>query len=250
MDFDYNWQASTVALVLSIAVAALGRFLVMKVPAFKQTYEENRAVNRVKYRNERYQPRFKLNQKLGMWINLAFFVVLMPFFTTFATESLLTSLWQVFLILMVYDFFYYLTHRFVFHGQGFFRRVHAVHHQARRPTSIDSHLLHPAETAVGISLYFLVIGAMGLILGQPFPVATIVITMVIYTQLNQLNHVHVQLHRFPYNTINWVADKHAVHHIDMHRGNYATITLFFDWLFGTFDSDAKTEAKTAVAEAS
>lgn len=85
---------------------------------------------------------------------------------------------------------------------------------------------------------------MALALGHSFSVATIAITMVIYTQLNQLNHVHIQLHQFPFNTINWIADKHAVHHIDMHRGNYASITLLFDKLFGTYDSDAKTEART------
>jgi sterol desaturase/sphingolipid hydroxylase (fatty acid hydroxylase superfamily) len=243
MAFSYNWQASLSALVLTIAVVAIGRWLVFKIPAFKLTLEQNREINRTKFRKPRYQPRIKSSQKIGLASNLFFFIVLMPFCTTFEPRSLLSELSSVFLILMVYDFFYYLTHRFIFHGQGYFRRVHAVHHQARRPTSIDSYLLHPAESFVGIALYFAVIAAMALLLGHPFHVSTIVITMVIYTQLNQLNHVHIQLHRFPYNTINWIADKHAVHHIDMNRGNYATLSLLFDKLFGTYDSDAKTEAK-------
>ncbi len=109
------------------------------------------------------------------------------------------------------------------------------------------YFVQPAEGFIGIALYFAVIALLALILGQPFSVATIAITMVIYTQLNQLNHVHIQLHCFPFNTINWIADKHAVHHIDMHRGNYASITLLFDKLFGTYDSDAKTEASTGSA---
>ncbi len=249
MSFTYNWQAAATALVLSILVVSIGRFLVFKIPAFKQTLEQNREANKTKFRKDRFRPRILMSQKIGPIVNVVFFIVLMPFFTTFEPEPILTSLWQTFLILMIYDFFYYLTHRFVFHGQGYFRRVHAVHHQARRPTSIDSLLLHPAETFIGIALYFAVIAATGLMFGKPFPVATIVLTMVIYTQLNQINHVYFQLHRFPYNTINWAADKHAVHHIDMHRGNYATITLLFDWMFGTFDSDAKTEGRAVPEQA-
>lgn len=243
MAFSYHWQASLSALLLSIAVVAIGRWLVFKIPAFKLTLEQNREVNKTKFRKQRYQPRILSSQRIGLVSNLVFFIVLMPFCTTFEPQPITSVLFNVLLILMVYDFFYYLTHRFIFHGQGYFRRVHAVHHQARRPTSIDSYLLHPAESFIGIALYFMVIAALALLLGHPFQVATIVITMVIYTQLNQLNHVHIQLHRYPYKTINWIADKHAVHHIDMHRGNYATLSLLFDKLFGTYDSDAKTEAR-------
>ena len=138
---------------------------------------------------------------------------------------------------MVYDFFYYLMHRFLFHGQGYFRRVHAVHHQARsRVSSIDSHLLHPWELFLGIALFYVVTVSMALIMGQPFHVATIVITSVIYTQLNQVNHCRVDLDSFPWRTLNWIAIRHDAHHLDMHKGNYATITLLYDWLFGTLET--------------
>ena len=149
--------------------------------------------------------------------------------------------WNLFLILMVYDFFYYLMHRFLFHGKGYFRRVHAVHHQARSPTSIDSLLLHPLEAFMGVFLFVLVTsllaGIFTIMQGEVFHfhVVTLVLAMVIYTQLNQVNHVHMELDYFPYKTLNWIAAKHAVHHIDMHKGNYATITLLFDKVFGTLD---------------
>ena len=138
---------------------------------------------------------------------------------------------------MVYDFFYYLTHRFVFHGKGYFRKVHAVHHQARsRVSSIDSFLLHPAEIFIGIALFYVVTAILCLISGGPFHVATMVITSVIYTQLNQINHCRIDLKGFPWTTLNWIAMKHDAHHQDMHKGNYATITLLFDWLFGTLET--------------
>lgn len=249
MTFSYDWQASLAALVLTILLAAIGRKLVFMVPAFKQTLAENREANRPKFANERFKPVILFNQKLGLGLNLAFFIVLMPFFTSLRTEPVLTTLWHVVLVLMVYDFFYYLMHRFLFHGKGYFRRVHAVHHQARRPTSVDAQLVHRTETSMGIGLYFLTIAGLGLAMGQTFSVATIVLTLLIYTQLNQFNHVHVQLHRFPYNTLNWIADMHAVHHIDMYRGNYATITLLFDWLGRTLDRGAESPVQRPQAQA-
>ena len=62
---------------------------------------------------------------------------------------------------MVYDFFYYLTHRFLFHAATdsrfavlrYFRRVHAVHHQARDPSHIDAFYVHPVETTIGQVLF-------------------------------------------------------------------------------------------------
>ncbi len=71
--------------------------------------------------------------------------------------------------------------------------------------------------------------------GHPFHVATIVLTSIIYTQLNQINHCRIDLEGFPWRTLNWIAMKHDAHHLDMHKGNYATITLLYDWLFGTLE---------------
>ena len=38
-----------------------------------------------------------------------------------------------------------------------------------------------------------------------------------------------------FRTLSWITAKHHVHHENMHKGNYATITLFYDKLFGTLD---------------
>ena len=136
---------------------------------------------------------------------------------------------------MVYDFFYYLMHRFLFHGTGYFKRVHGVHHQARNPTSIDSLLLHPMEAFLGVALFMVTLVALGLITQGPFHVITLIISMTIYTQINQLNHVKMDLKGLPFGPFTWIADKHHIHHIDMSHGNYATITLLFDKLFGTYE---------------
>lgn len=235
MNLEYNWLASFASLGLTLIIVAMGRWIVFKIPAIKETQQKNKQVDKTKYKNERYQPRIKTSQRIGLGTNLFFFIFIAPFFITLETQSIGRILLNVVVILLVYDFFYYLTHRFLFHGNGRLRKVHAVHHQARRPTTIDSYLLHPAEAFIGIGLYVITIVSVSLAMGGPFDVASIVLTMVIYTQLNQINHVHIDLHYFPFNTLSWIADRHAAHHVDMHRGNYSTITLLYDKLFGTFE---------------
>ena len=84
--------------------------------------------------------------------------------------------------------------------------------------------------------------------GQPFQVATLVITSVIYTQINQINHCRIDIDKPQWKALNWIAIKHDAHHLDMHKGNYATITLLYDWLFGTLEShpmELKGESNTA-----
>ncbi|HEY9034180.1 MAG TPA: sterol desaturase family protein [Pseudomonadales bacterium] len=234
-EFIYNWQASLAVLVGVVASIAIGRAVLLRIPAFADAYAHNKAENRNKYKTKRrYPERIKSSHQVALATNLFFVIAVLPFITTFAAHPVWKVLLDIVAILMVYDFFYYLTHRFLFHGKGYFRQVHAVHHQARNPTSLDALLLHPWEAFIGIALFIAVSAGLSLLTG-PFHVVTMIITIVIYSQINSFNHVHMELDRFPYKTLNWIAHKHSIHHIDMHKGNYATITLLFDKLFGTLD---------------
>lgn len=235
----YNWLAGLATVVAIIGITLLGHLIVFRIPAIAKTREFNNAQNKEKWREKarKYHHRVKSSQKIGLWLTLGFYILVQPFIVSLDAQPVWKILLDSFLILMVYDFFYYLTHRFLFHGQGYLRRVHAVHHQARsRVSSIDSHLLHPVELFIGIALFYVVTTGIALLHGQPFHVATIVITFVIYTQLNQINHCRIDLNTTPWKTLNWIALKHDAHHIDMHKGNYATITLLYDWLFGTVET--------------
>ncbi len=232
----YDWQASLAVLVGVFAVVGLGRAIIFQIPAVKETRAKNREENIKKLKTKRdYAKRVNKSKFVALAPNLFMFLFVLPFITTFEAQPVWRVLLDIFVILMVYDFFYYLMHRFLFHGKGFMRQVHAVHHQARRPTSLDSLLLHSVEAFMGVALFVIVITAYAVFAGHAFHVATLIATVVIYTQINQLNHVHIELHRFPFNTVNWMADKHAIHHINMHHGNYATITLLFDKMFGTYE---------------
>ena len=238
MDFSYDWLSALITVASIIIVVVAGRFLLFRIPAFHRAVDFNNAERKRKWRDlgHKYQHRLKSSQKIGLITNLVFFLLILPFIVTVESRSIGRILLDAFVVLMVYDLFYYVTHRFLFHGKGYMRRVHAVHHQARsRISSVDAYLLHPLETIIGIALFYVVTVAISLLVGQPFHAATIVITYVIFTQLNQLNHCRIDLPYFPFKTVNWIAIMHDAHHVDMHKGNYATITLLYDWLFGTLE---------------
>ncbi|MCG8414853.1 MAG: sterol desaturase family protein [Pseudomonadales bacterium] len=238
MSFMYNWLPAIITVVGVLSLMYIGRFIVFRIPAIANTKVKDGEQNSWKWREKshKYQDKVKSSQKIGLTFNLVFYVVALPFIVTTESQSPGQILLDCFVILMVYDFFYYMTHRFLFHGKGYFRRVHAVHHQARsRVSSIDSFLLHPWEIFIGIALFYVVTVAYALISGNQFHVITIVICNLVYTQINQINHCRIDLEGFPWKTLNWIAMKHDAHHIDMHKGNYATITLLFDWIFGTLE---------------
>jgi sterol desaturase/sphingolipid hydroxylase (fatty acid hydroxylase superfamily) len=231
---NYNLLGSVLSLAGIVVVTKLGKYLLFKVPAMAETKQLNREQDKLKLAKDKYPPMVKASQKVGLYCNLTFFLLVLPFCVTLATPVWWQVLLDIVLVLMFYDFFYYLMHRFWFHGQGKMRQVHAVHHQARSPTYIDAHYVHPTETFLGLSLFFLSIALMAAMLG-PFHVATVVLLYVLYVQLNQVNHTKIDLPYFPYRLLTWITAKHHKHHENMHKGNYATITLLYDKMFGTYE---------------
>lgn len=231
---NYHWQAALTVLAGVVATVKVGKLLAFRVPALARMRQFNLEEDQKKKALEKYPPVMKASRNVGAITNLAFFVLALPFCVTFRFDSIGWVLLDSVLILMVYDFFYYLCHRFWFHGKGWMRRVHAVHHQARKPTHIDAYYVHPFETFVGIALYLGTLAALAALLG-PFHVVSVILTYVVFTQLNIINHTFVDLPYFPFRALSWITARHHVHHENMHKGNYATITLLYDKLFGTLD---------------
>ncbi len=230
----YEWQASLVVLAAVIVITVVGKFLIFRIPALAKAREYNLAEDAKKVAKPKYPPVIKQGKQIGLAMNVLFFVVILPLVLTLQAQPVWKILLDIVLILMVYDFFYYLTHRFLFHGEGYFRQVHALHHQARSPTHIDSFYVHPMETFIGIALFMGTVALLAPVLG-PYHVATLIVTYLVFIQLNTINHTKVDLPYFPFKTVTWITKKHAVHHENMHKGNYATITLLYDKMFGTLD---------------
>lgn len=231
---DYNWMAALAFVVTLVVVSKVGVFLIFKIPALQKTRQMNRDVDRVKLSKKRFRNAVKVNNKAGLVTNAIFYVTILPFCVSFQTAPLWRYVVETLAILLIFDFFYYLTHRFIFHGK-ILRKVHAFHHQARKPTHIDALYVHPLETVIGLVLFLMSIPLVAFLSGGPLNFLPVAVATLIFTHCNTLNHVWVNLPYFPFRYIDWVTSVHAAHHVNMDSGNYATLTMAYDWLFGTFE---------------
>ncbi len=229
----YDWQAGLVFLAILAVGTKLIKYFLFKVPALKQELEKNMALWKEKRALDKYPPIMNGTRKAGMYTNIAFILAVCPFLVTLESQPLWKVGLDLVVMLMVYDFFYYLMHRFLFHGQGYWRKIHAVHHQARDPSFIDAHYVDPRETFAGVLLFVSTVTLIALFMG-PFHSVTLALMFFVFTQLNILNHCKVELPFFPFKTASWITARHAAHHENMHKGNYATITLLYDKMFGTY----------------
>lgn len=243
MTFTYDWPAALAFFAtLTVATIAL-RKAIFSVPVFQEMRQANRAVDKTKLSRDVFRNWVKTNSKAGLYYNLAFYVVVLPFFVSFDARPLWQHALEVVAILAVFDFMYYWTHRSLFHGT-LLRKVHALHHQARKPTHIDSQYVHPIETIIGLSLFLFSIPIVSLIEGAPLNIFSSVVATLVFTQLNTLNHTWTRLphdNRL-YRVVDYITGVHHAHHIDMNHGNFATLTMFYDKLFGTFEEPANREA--------
>ena len=236
---NYQWQLSLIALVVTLLAPKLVGYLLMLVPSLKHTAQLNKERAAKQVAKSYYNPIQNRSMKWGILTTLAIFVFIIPLVITDASQPWWNILLDAFVILMFYDFFYYLTHRFVFHDGGFgpgpLVWVHSVHHQQKDPCRKDSNYLHPIETCMGLGLYGASIGFLGWLMGD-FHILTIILTWIAFSAINQHNHDLMEADHFPFKYLNKMAFMHHVHHRRFTSGNYATITLFYDWLFGTLDT--------------
>ena len=235
----YEWQLSLVTLALILGVGwAFKRLLPMFSPTIRAAVAENKAVFAGKMAKPNYAANQAWNRKWGAGFMAVIFGAIMPFCVTLTAQPLWAMLLDMFVILMVYDFFYYFAHRFLFHDEGFFggplKWVHGVHHRQHNPCRQDSSYIHPIEVAIGLGLYVGTILLLSRFMGE-FHVATIVVTWIAFSEINLHNHDRWTERSFPFAYIDKMAFMHHNHHAKFTGGNFATISLLYDWLLGTLD---------------
>lgn len=138
------------------------------------------------------------------------------------------ALFEVVAVLLVYDFLYYLLHRFVFHGWEVGARWHRVHHRIRSPRTKDSLYVHPMETFLGVATMLVSIAALGLAGGMH--VLSFAIAFLVYSLLNLFVHSAIRL---PWLPLSALSRHHDAHHASMRGGYYASITPIWDVVFRT-----------------
>jgi sterol desaturase/sphingolipid hydroxylase (fatty acid hydroxylase superfamily) len=232
---SYDWIATLVFIGTLLGLTLIGRFLVFRIPDLQRMRELNREADRKKLERKRFREAVEVNNRTGLLTNLVFYAAILPFCVDLEPRPLWRHVADVVAVLMVFDFFYYLTHRFLFHGR-LLRKVHALHHQARTPTHIDALYVHPLETFIGLALFLGSIPLIAVLTGGPLNAFSMAVATLVFTQLNIINHVWVDLPRFPFATLDRTTSLHAAHHVDMNRGNFATLTMLYDRLFGTLEA--------------
>lgn len=235
---NYHLGLSLATLAGILAVEFIAKRLVLLVPAFRTEHGRNVDAFKAKMEKPNYAQNQRWNRKWGLIFLAIIFGAIMPFCVTLDGQAWWKYPLDVFVILMVYDFFYYLTHKYLFHDNGFLGGplvwVHAVHHRQHNPCRMDSSYIHPIEVAIGLGLYVAMIALLSVFMGK-FHVGTIIFTWLAFQQINLHNHDLWESNRFPFRYLNYAAQMHHNHHARFTGGNYATITLLYDWMFGTLD---------------
>ena len=231
---NYDWIAAVVFLLVLSLLTTVGRRLLFLLPPLQRMRELNREVDRTKLSRKSFRDEIKVNSRAGLITNVIFYATILPLCVSLEPRPLWRHLFDIVAVLMVFDFFYYLTHRFVFHGR-LLNKVHALHHQVREPTYVDALYVHPLETVIGLGLFLGSIPLVAALSGAPLSAFSMAIATLIFTQVNTINHTYVNLPYFPYKTLDYITSIHAAHHVDMKQGNFATLTMLYDWLFGTLE---------------
>lgn len=222
-----------VYLVSVVVLTKVAVYAAFKVPAIERMRQWNREEDKPKRANPKYPPIMKANRQVGLGVSLLLVLGVAPLVLTLESLPVWRYVLDIVVVLLVYDFIYYLTHRFLFHGD-ILRKVHGLHHQARDISYIDASYVHPVETFMGLMIYVISITITSLAFDGLHAVSA-AFAYVIWTQINTINHTKFNLDYFPFKTLNYLTDKHQVHHINMNMGNYSSITPLFDWMFGTLD---------------
>lgn len=235
-----NWQGllSLYAFVGIIALSLVGGWLVTRIPAVRAQVQLNRDTLAKRREKPSYVENQKWNRKWALSFQVVIFAGVLPFCLKPGFQSAWATLFDCFVVLMVYDFFYYLTHRFLFHDSAFLggplKWMHAIHHRQHNPCRMDSSYIHPLEVAIGLGLYVATIAALSTVMGR-FDVVTVIVTFVAFSQINLHNHNLWGENRLLFGYAKYASDMHHHHHAKFTGGNFATITLLYDWMFGTLD---------------
>ena len=197
------------------------------------------------YHSKRFEP-YRISLKESMKVpgakrfaNIAFIAVLSLLAVFGMTAAIyrytfythLVSPWriayEIVAILLVYDFAYYWLHR-AMHTKKLMRWVHGKHHEAHNPTAMESFFLTPAELFAGLGLLLACTWLVG-----PVSIYSFAAVFFIHSTLNITVHSGLRSKQLLLWPVDHLTHKHYVHHAGNYHSNFASLTPFWDMLFGT-----------------
>ncbi|KAA8496857.1 Methylsterol monooxygenase 2-2 [Porphyridium purpureum] len=160
----------------------------------------------------------------------------------YEVPSLITIAFQVFVCFLIEDFCFYWGHR-ALHTDFLYRHIHSVHHTYSAPFGIAAEYAHPLEVIfLGLSTIF------GPIICRPH-----LLTLWVYLFFRCLQTVECHSgYDFPWSLNRWLpfyggADFHDHHH-KSYSGNYASVFIWTDYIYGTDTSYRQWKSKMAADE--
>jgi len=234
---NYEGWLSLIMAVCVVVIPMLLSKVLTKFGTFKEISDLNQAVVDQKSQKPAWVKNQQWNRKWGSFFTAIIYICIIPFCITAEPQAWWQYFVDIFVILMVYDFFYYLTHRFLFHDGGPLVWVHAIHHQQKNPCRMDSSYIHPLEVAMGLGLYVGTVYGLSFIMGD-FHIVTLILTWIVFSEINLHNHDRQESagNNFVSRYLKYASDMHHNHHARFIGGNFATISLLYDWMFGTLDN--------------
>ncbi len=144
--------------------------------------------------------------------------------------STLPAVVQVFLFILLKDFFRYWYHR-ALHEVPFLWRFHAAHHSVERLYWLNGIRSHPMEV-VGQALFY----ALPFALLQP-SAEIVMVAILMQLTIGIFQHANIDLELGPWEYIFSIGDNHRYHHYPdkgVGDSNYGGEFIVWDILFGTF----------------
>jgi sterol desaturase/sphingolipid hydroxylase (fatty acid hydroxylase superfamily) len=225
-------------LMLTLAMGVSGLFMVGLTLAFHSQYGKQHRIRDGKHGStaaKSFVGNAAFNAVFSVSVVYGLTYLLYPLLFVEGPASPLRVIGEGVAMLLLYDFFYYLVHRYPFHAWRILRRVHAVHHVVRNPSALDSLYLHPLECFLGLALLWACAGIVTVTTGA-VSIYSFGWAFLVYSTLNVLVHTGLKMRTFPFSIITYLSRRHDRHHENMKAKNYASVTPLWDHLLGTEQS--------------
>ena len=223
---ENNIVLSTLLLLLFInLIGFLYSYLIIKTDFFKGYKLQNRPHKIEDLRNR--SPLICINISILMLITglgLYYF----PDFIIKDFSSLSILIFEIIIVLMIDDMYFYLWHRLMHENKFLYKKIHKIHHRATTPFPSEYLYTHPVEWIVGMIGPFIGIFLLGGVSLYSFWMILII------RNLHELD-IHSGLKSgyltkyFPFSGTN---EHHDMHHAYL-NGNYSSAFSFWDKIFKT-----------------
>lgn len=169
------------------------------------------------------------NQTMSFFFVLGLAYLFDTFFINYGQTNAFHIVLDTLVILLIYDLLYYAMHRSL-HHPSLMKKIHGVHHKARKVAAPESLYLHWIENIAGLVLLFGVMASFGSI-----NVITFLVIFATYTTVMILNHTGMVFPHPIFKPLNYMAIKHDRHHSTHLDKNYASIfTFIYDRAFQSY----------------